>query len=114
MRSSISDRERLLHILDAINHIQEFTDGLSYEEYMEDLKLRLALVKLLEIVGEASGSLTEDTINRFPNVEWPIIKSFRNILVHEYFGIDYKIIWNAIIHRIPELKDKIENILNEL
>ena len=47
MRSSISDRERLLHILDAINHIQEFTDGLSYEEYMEDLKLRLALVKLL-------------------------------------------------------------------
>jgi uncharacterized protein with HEPN domain len=113
MKNKISDKERLLHILDSINNIQEFTDGLSFDEFMQNLMLRLACVKLLEIIGEAAGSMSDDTVDQFTNIEWPIIKSFRNILVHEYFGIDYKIVWNAILHRLPELKANIERIIKE-
>lgn len=111
MKNQISDIERLHHILSAINTIQEFSKGLSYEEYLKDYKLRLALVKLLEIIGEAAGGLSENTTNKFSNVEWTILKSVRNVLVHEYFGIDYKIIWNSIQNKIPELRIKIEQIL---
>ncbi|MDZ7739592.1 MAG: DUF86 domain-containing protein [Bacteroidales bacterium] len=114
MRKQISDLERLKHILDSIITIREFTDNISYEDYMNDLKLRLALVKLLEIIGEASVGLSEDTINRFSNIEWPLLRGMRNILIHEYFGVDYKIVWNAIQTRIPELEKKIEAIVRLL
>ena len=89
MKNKISDRERLLHILDAINIILDFSKNITFEQYSDDLKLRLALVKLLEI------------------------KSVRNVLVHEYFGIDYKIIWTAVNNKIPELKNTIEKILED-
>ncbi|MCK4466328.1 MAG: DUF86 domain-containing protein [Bacteroidales bacterium] len=114
MKNKISDRERLLHILDAINTIQNFSKGITYEQYTEDLKLRLALVKLFEIIGEAAGGLSDKTIRKFSDVEWPVLKSVRNVLVHEYFGIDYKIIWNSIHNKIPELKQNLEKILKDL
>lgn len=114
MKSRISDKERLLHIIDAIDSISDFTQGISYQDYVEDFKLRLALIKLLEIIGEAANGITEETQLRFSEVEWIILKSVRNVLVHEYFGIDYDIIWNAIKNRIPELKLKISNALLRL
>ncbi|NCO56030.1 MAG: hypothetical protein COS14_08150 [Bacteroidetes bacterium CG02_land_8_20_14_3_00_31_25] len=114
MRNKTSDKERLLHILEAINNIEEFTDGISYNSYIDDFKLRLALIKLFEIIGEASNGITEDLQNKFTNVEWSILKGIRNILVHEYFGIDYDVIWDSIKNNIPELKEKITQIINEL
>ena len=113
MKNKISDKERLLHILDSIKTIQNFTKNISYDKYMEDLKLRLALVKLLEIIGEAAGQLSDNTMNEFSDIEWPILKSVRNVLVHEYFGIDYKIVWNSIQNNLPDLKQKLEKIINK-
>ena len=112
MKGKTSDKERLLHIKDAVQSIVDFTDGIGYEEYMADLKLRLALVKLLEIIGEAAGGISKETKKQFEEVEWNLMKGARNILIHEYFGIDYKIVWNTIRQHIPELKDKINNILS--
>ncbi|MCX6303811.1 MAG: DUF86 domain-containing protein [Bacteroidetes bacterium] len=114
MKNKISDKERLLHILDSIDSIIDFTQNLSYQQYNDDFKLRLALTKLLEIIGEAANGITEETQQRFTEVEWSILKSVRNVLVHEYFGIDYDIIWYAIKDRIPDLKQKISNILLHL
>jgi len=114
MRNKISDKERLLHILDSIKNIEDFTNGVNYETYVNDFKLRLAIVKLLEIIGEASNGLTEDLQNKFTDIEWSILKGIRNILVHEYFGIDYDIIWDTIKNNIPELKEKINKTINEL
>jgi uncharacterized protein with HEPN domain len=114
MRNKISDKERLLHILDAIDSIIDFTYDLSYQQYNDDFKLRLALIKLLEIIGEAANGISEETQERFSEVEWSILKSVRNVLVHEYFGIDYDIIWNTIKDRIPELKQKISGVLLQL
>ena len=69
MKNEISDKERLLHILESINTIQDFTSGISFDEFMEDLKLRLACVKLLEIIGEAAGSMSDSSVNRFTTIE---------------------------------------------
>ena len=74
----------------------------------QDLKLRLALVKLLEIIGEAANGISLETQNNLKEIEWNTLKAVRNILVHEYFGIDYEIIWNSIQTNIPSLKEKIE------
>ena len=111
MKSSISDKIRLQHIFDAINSILIFTKDIDYNTYMADYKLRLALVKLIEIIGEASNGLSPEAIRRFPDIEWSILAGIRNVLVHEYFGIDYEIIWNSIKQNIPELKIKIEKAL---
>lgn len=113
MRNKTTDKERLLHILDAIKTIEEFTYNISYEQYNNDFKLKLALVKLLEIIGEAASGITIETQEKFNNIEWAILKSVRNVLVHEYFGIDYRIIWNSIKNNIPILKQKINNIIKE-
>ena len=90
MKSSISDKIRLQHILDAINSILIFTKDIDYNTYMADYKLRLALVKLIEIIGEASNGLSTEAIRRVPDIEWSILAGIRNVLVHEYFGIDYE------------------------
>ena len=114
MKNKISDKERLLHILDAIEDIENFTKQITYSQFIEDYKLRLALVKLFEIIGEASSNITEETENEFSEIEWSILKGIRNILVHEYFGIDYDIIWDSIKTNIPDLKSKIMKISKEL
>lgn len=114
MKNRIGDKERLLHISDAIESIIDFTAGISYEQYNEDFKLRLALIKLLEIIGEASVGISPDIQEKFSEIDWSILKSVRNVLVHEYFGVDYEIIWNTIKTNIPELKVRIENILNQM
>lgn len=111
MKSSITDKIRLQHILDSINDILLFTNDIDYEVYKTDYKLRLALVKLIENIGEASNGLSSDTIKKLHKIEWSELKGIRNVLVHEYFGIDYEIIWNSIKENIPDLKSKIEKYL---
>jgi len=114
MKNKLTDKDRLFHILDAIKSIEKFTGGITYEGYLDDYKLRLALVKLLEIIGEASNGITSETQEKFSEVEWNVLRCIRNTLVHEYFGIDYDIVWESIKQNIPILKIKIEAIFKEL
>ncbi len=111
MKKSISDKIRLQHILDSINDILLFTDNIDYSKYIADYKLRLAVVKLIENIGEASNGISSETLKSLPDIEWSLLKGIRNVLVHEYFGIDYEMIWNSIKENIPDLKIKIEKSL---
>ena len=90
-----------------------FTKDVGYEEYLADYILILAVVKLIENIGEASNGISLKTVNRFSEIEWDVLKGIRNVLVHEYFGIDYELIWNSIQENIPELKLKIEIALSD-
>jgi len=105
------DKFRLQHILEAIEHIEEFTLNVTESEYMNDIKLQAAVERKIEIIGEASKHLSDDLIQKYPNTEWLKIKAFRNIIVHEYFGVSQKIIWDSIKIRIPELKKTVLDIL---
>lgn len=112
MKSKIRDKEHLYHILECIELIEEFTRDIDYEAYMKDIKLRLALTRLVEIIGEAAASIDRGFKKEFDEVEWKLLKGIRNVIVHEYFGIDYKIIWEAIQDKIPGLKIKIQHVLD--
>lgn len=98
---------------EALGHIMQFTNGLTYEEYSQDFKLRLALLKLLEIVGEAARFIGDDTRLKFSDIEWETLYVVRNILVHEYFGVDYAIIWRAIQEKVPTLHEKPSVIIQQ-
>lgn len=76
--------------------------------------MRFACIKQMEIIGEASGHVSDEIKIKFTNIEWKQIKGMRNIFVHEYFGIDSKIVWEIIKHDIPDLKDKIVAVIASL
>lgn len=75
--------------------------------------MRIAVVKWIEIIGEASVYISEELKNKYPGVDWPAIKGMRNIVVHEYFGIRYDLIWEVVSEHIPVLKENILRIIKE-
>lgn len=114
MKKRISDKARIEHILEAIAQIQQFTEGITYNDYKQDLKLRLALTRLVEIIGEAANYVSEETRIKHVDVEWTLLNRVRNLPIHEYFGVDYNIIWDSIQHDLPPLKLKLETIIAAL
>jgi uncharacterized protein with HEPN domain len=114
MRKVNRDRARLKHILEAIDEILNYIDNYDFDAFLEDSKTKFASIKQLEIIGEAAKNITEETKLRFTQVEWQKITGLRNILVHEYFGIDENIVWGIIVKDLPELKNSIQNILQKI
>ena len=110
----ISDRERLNHILDAIDKIAEALTGFTYESFDQDWQKRLVIERLLEIIGEAANHLSPELRNAHPQIPWPQIIGMRNLVSHEYFRIDTRTIWLTAIESVPKLRSDIEKIVNEL
>jgi uncharacterized protein with HEPN domain len=114
MRNRLSDKARLLHILDAINEIEAYLFNTEFEIFLNNSMMRFACIKQLEIIGEASNLISPDTKNKFSDIEWNKIVGMRNIFVHEYFGIDIRLVWDIIKTDIPPLKSKIAEIVNQI
>jgi uncharacterized protein with HEPN domain len=98
-------------IYEAIINVERFTDGLAYEAFVSDEKTLYAVRTGLQIIGEASAKIPERIRAQHPDIPWRQIISFRNRIVHEYFGLDVRLIWATIQHDLPELKPKIEQLL---
>ena len=113
MREKIKDEVRLLHIIEAINNIFEFTNKVNFEEYQNNKILRFAVIKNLEIIGEAAYLLTEKFTSEHPEVEWETIVHMRHVLVHGYYQIKDEIVWTTIQTDLQPLKDKIKSYLND-
>ena len=113
MREKIKDKSRLLHILEAIDNLFEFTNGISFDKYHNDKILRFAVIKNLEIIGEAAYLLTKKFKSEHTNVEWETIIYMRHILVHGYYQIKDEIVWATIQTDLQPLKAKIEFYLKE-
>jgi uncharacterized protein with HEPN domain len=111
MKDHKGDKSRLLHILDAISEIEEYTQDLDFEGFFRASMPRFASIKQLEIIGEAANYISTDIKERYPDIEWRRIIALRNILIHEYFGVDAKIVWDIIKEDIPNLKILVEIIL---
>ena len=112
MRSDFGDNARLQHIHDAIIEIESYVQKLSYEEFQSNSMMYYACVKQLEIIGEAANHLSTDLKNSEPEIQWREIIDLRNILIHEYFGVDTKIVWDIIKVDIPEFKTRVIKIIN--
>jgi len=101
-------------ILSAINRIEKYINGLEYEEFIQNDMAVDAVIRNLEIIGEASKNVPENARSQYPNVPWKRMIGLRNIVIHEYFGVDLSIVWRIITKNIPEVKPLIEKILNDL
>lgn len=110
MRGVLSDSARLQHILESIDEILAAVAGHTFDSFCNDHVLRIAIVKWLEIIGEAANHITEETKNKNSQIDWRRIVALRNIVVHEYFRIDYAIIWDASTNLVPQLKTEIEKL----
>lgn len=114
MKSKPGDRQRLLHIKDAISEIESYTTNTDLKTFLANSMMRFASVKQIEIIGEAANLISAETKRLFSDLEWKQIIGMRHILVHEYFGMDFELIWQVIIADLPELKKKVENVLGSL
>jgi len=86
---------------------------MSREQFMRDETVKRAFVRSIEIIGEASKQVPEDFRQKYPNVEWRAMTGMRDKLVHEYFGVDYDIVWDVVTSKIPRLRHEIELILQK-
>jgi uncharacterized protein with HEPN domain len=108
-----SPLEYLRHILDETQFIMKRTEGVSAESFSGDDTLKRAIVRSIEIIGEATKKISGDLKEVYPQVEWKSMAGMRDRLIHDYFGIDYELVWDVVQNKIPSLRNAIEEILRK-
>lgn len=108
-----SSIELLNHIIDEITFVLACTVLKNKEQVINDPVLSRAIIRSLEIIGEACTKLDPDFKSNYPHVEWRKMAGTRNKLIHNYFGVDYDIVWDIIQSKLPQLATDIEEIIAE-
>ena len=114
MRERVRDKGRLEHILQAIDKVFEFSNGVKCEDFQKDSILYFAIVKNIEIIGEASYMLSLEFKDSHPDTDWQVIIAMRHFLVHGYYQVDPEEVWNVIEQDLQPLKDQILEYIKEL
>ncbi len=96
------------HILDAINKIEKYTANTDYDDFIKDMMKQDAVIREIEIIGEAVKKLSEKYKDKKSNIPWKDIAGMRDKLIHDYFGVDIDAIWETVLKDIPDLKSKIK------
>ena len=97
-------------IIDSGQKILDYTEGLTFEQFSKDSKTIDAVIRNFEIVGEAANRLPEEFKDKHPNIDWHRIRGFRNRIVHQYFGIDFEIVWNIKKSYLPDMINSLKSI----
>ncbi|HOG57257.1 MAG TPA: DUF86 domain-containing protein [Bacteroidales bacterium] len=98
------------HILDCIRKIKEFTNGLSLKDFSVNELVQDAVIRNIEIIGEASKKISSDTKQIFYEIPWREIAGMRDKLIHDYLGVDVEVVWRTITEDIPTLEKQIKEI----
>ncbi len=102
------DRIRIRHILDAIMEIENYIDGFTEEKFLNHSLVKNATVRQFEIIGEAANFISLEITEKFPQVPWRLLVDFRNVLIHQYFGVNYRQVFKVIEEELPDLKMSIQ------
>jgi uncharacterized protein with HEPN domain len=114
MKGPLNDQIRVKHILDAISEVETYIAGVSLQEFLANSEKRFATTKQIEIIGEACNYLSAELKKNHDSIEWRPIIAFRNISIHEYFGVNFKIVWEIATIDLPILKGKVSEIAASL
>ena len=108
----IPDRIRIEHIREAILEIESYVEGIDEEEFTQNSLIRSATVRQFEIIGEAAIAVSTELQEQYAEIPWRLWADFRNVLIHQYFGVDYSEVYKTIQDDLPNLKLEIEKILS--
>lgn len=108
-----SQVEFFRHILDECDYLIKEAQNNTFENFVQDERLSRAVCRSLEIIGEASNKIDENLKEKYPFVNWREMSGIRNRIIHNYFGIDYDIVWDTVVTDIPQLKEWIEMIIEK-
>jgi len=108
------DKAYLKHILDTISKVEKFTEGVTKEGFFENVEKQYAVLRGLEIIGEATKNLSRELKTKHREVPWKDIAGMRDKLIHEYFGVNLELVWGTVKDKLPELKKQIIKILKEI
>ena len=103
----------LRDILDAIEKAERFTEGLDFKQFAADDKTSFAVIRTLEIIGEAAKKVPKSVKNRYPSVPWREITGIRDKLIHDYFGVNLEVVWKTVQQDLPILKPLLVQMMNE-
>jgi uncharacterized protein with HEPN domain len=106
-------KEYLRHILDECSYIVSVSENLLLQDFLEDETLKRAVVRSLEIIGEATKKIPADIKVKYNTIQWKNMAGMRDRLIHDYFGVNYSIVWDVMKYKIPDLHIQISEVLKE-
>lgn len=112
--SERSDLVLIDDMLEAVERTLAYTYNMELEAFSEDTKTSDAVLRNLQVLGEAANKVSTETRQLMPEIEWTKIIRSRNIVVHEYFGVDYEVVWRIVKVHLPILKDQLDTLLKKL
>lgn len=104
------DKLYLIHIAECIERIESYVSGITEQEFLKSSLIQDAVIRNLQVMAESTQRLSDELKEKHPQVEWYKISGFRNILVHDYLGVDIARVWNIITKDLPLLKNTVQNI----
>ncbi len=107
-------KDYLQDIIDAINNAEEFITGFDFDTFESDQKTIFAVTRAIEIIGEASKQIPPEFKEQYPHIPWKEVAGIRDKMIHHYFGINLKILWNTVNNDLPPLKVTIQTMLNTI
>jgi uncharacterized protein with HEPN domain len=110
MKGKRDNTDYINEILNSITEVEEFTKNMNFEAFFKDMKTRHAVVRCLEILGEATKNISQDVKDKNPKIPWKKMAGMRDILAHEYFGIDIKKVWEVKEKELSSLKALMKNL----